>query len=264
MIKAALDITLVQGYGMTETCGACFCMDNDDLTYGCFGAPMLNVYAKLDDWNEGGYRTSDLPNPRGELLVGSKANCLGYLNKPDATDELLVKDEKLNINWVRSGDIAEVYPDGTFKIVDRKKDLVKMANGEYVSLGKIETTLKNCNYIDHICVFGNALANYLVALVVPNEEKLVHLAQTHRIPNEARSTNRMSEILLKSVRETGIENGLKKVEIPTKIQIVSDEWTPDNEMLTAAMKLKRSSIKTRYFSVIDDLFNDSQSNSTEI
>nr|XP_046918926.1 long-chain-fatty-acid--CoA ligase 4-like [Dermatophagoides farinae]XP_046918927.1 long-chain-fatty-acid--CoA ligase 4-like [Dermatophagoides farinae] len=264
VIKAALDTTLVQGYGMTETCGACFCMDNDDLTYGCTGAPMLGVYAKLDDWNEGGYRTSDLPNPRGELLVGSKANCLGYLNKPDATNELLVKDEKLNINWVRSGDIAEVYPDGTFKIVDRKKDLVKMANGEYVSLGKIETTLKNCNYIDHICVFGNALANYLVALVVPNEEKLVHLAQTHRIPNEARSTNRMSEILLKSVRETGIENGLKKVEIPTKIQIVSDEWTPDNEMLTAAMKLKRSSIKTRYFSVIDDLFNDSQSNSTEI
>ncbi|XP_027201964.2 long-chain-fatty-acid--CoA ligase 4-like [Dermatophagoides pteronyssinus] len=266
LIKAALDTKLVQGYGMTETCGACFAMDNDDLSYGRSGPPMLNVYAKLDDWNDGGYRTSDLPHPRGELLVGSKANCLGYLNNPEATNELIVKDKKLGINWIRSGDIAEVFPDGTFKIVDRKKDLVKMANGEYVSLGKIETTLKNCGYIDHICVFGNALANYLVALVVPNAEKMGHLAKIHRIPNEAlRSMNhRLSDILLKSVRETGIENGLKKMEIPTKIQIVSDEWTSDNEMLTAAMKLKRCSIKSRYFSVINDLFDDSYGNSTEI
>ncbi|OTF80500.1 long chain fatty acid CoA ligase-like protein [Euroglyphus maynei] len=264
LVKAALDTTLVQGYGMTETCGACFCMDNDDFSYGRSGPPMLGVYAKLDDWNEGGYRTSDLPHPRGELLVGSKANCVGYLNKPEATNDLIVKDEKLGINWIRSGDIAEVYSDGTFKIIDRKKDLVKMANGEYVSLGKIETTLKNCNCIDHICVFGDALANYLVALVVPNAEKLGLLAQTYRIPDEARSTIRMSEILLKSVHETGIKNGLKKMEIPTKIQIVSDEWTSDNEMLTAAMKLKRCSIKSRYFSVINDLFDDSYNNSTEI
>lgn len=137
LIKAALDVTLVQGYGMTETLGACLCMDDDDLSYGRCGRPLLNIRAKLDDWAEGGYRTTDVPCPRGELIIGSKANSIGYLNNAELTNELYEVDKELGIIWFRTGDIAEVHPDGTFKIIDRKKDLVKLANGEYFSLGKV-------------------------------------------------------------------------------------------------------------------------------
>nr|XP_027203699.1 long-chain-fatty-acid--CoA ligase 4-like [Dermatophagoides pteronyssinus] len=257
LIKAALNVTLVQGYGMTETLGACICMDEDDLSYGRCGRPLYGVHAKLDDWTEGDYRVTDKPYPRGELVIGSKANSLGYLMKPEMTAELYEKDDQLDITWFRTGDIAEIHPDGTFKIIDRKKDLVKLANGEYFSLGKIESILKNCSYIDNICVFGNALANYLVALIIPNANRFGRLAKSYRVPrSEATNDERLKKIVLKSLRESGLKNGLKKAEIPTKIQILSDEWTPDNGMLTAAMKLKRSMIKTKYSSIIEELFHD--------
>lgn len=262
LIKAALDVKLVQGYGMTETLGACFCMDEDDLSYGRCGRPLFGVYAKLEDWAEGDYRITDKPNPRGELVVGSKANSVGYLKKPEMNSELYSIDDKLGITWFKTGDIAEAYPDGTFKIVDRKKDLIKLANGEYFSLGKIESILKNCSYVDNICVFGNGLANYLIALIVPNANRFGRLAKSYRIPRiEADSDPRLIKAVLKSLRESGLKNGLKKAEIPTKIRILSDEWTIDNGMLTAAMKLKRSQIKARYNQLIEELFNDSDPDS---
>lgn len=117
LIKAALDTTLVQGYGMTETLGACLCMDDYDLSYGRCGRPLRGVYAKLDDWEEGGYRVNDQPRPRGELIIGSKANSLNYLDKPEMNAELYEYDKDLDIRWFRTGDIAEVYEDGTFKII---------------------------------------------------------------------------------------------------------------------------------------------------
>jgi len=106
-------------------------------------------------------------------------------------------------------------------------------------------------------VFGNALANYLVALVVPNANRFGKLAKTYRVPKaNANNDSRLIELVLKSLRETGLKNGLKKAEIPTKIILVSDEWTPDNGLLTAALKLKRSLIKAKYESIIGELFTD--------
>lgn len=143
LIKAALNTTLVQGYGMTETLGACLCMDDYDLSYGRCGRPLRGIYARLDDWAEGGYKITDKPRPRGELVIGSKANSMSYLDKPEMNAELYEHDKDLDIRWFRTGDIAEAYEDGTFKIIDRKKDLVKLANGEYFSLGKVSCHV-NC------------------------------------------------------------------------------------------------------------------------
>ncbi|OTF73264.1 hypothetical protein BLA29_003566, partial [Euroglyphus maynei] len=253
--RMAMNINLIQGYGMTETCGAVLCMDRYDLSYGRSGQPLLNVYAKLKDWTEGGYRRTDLPCPRGELLIGTKTHWNGYLNLPKMTDEGYEKDDENGIHYVRTGDIVQIHSDGTIEIIDRKKDLIKLANGEYVSLGKIESTLKNCSYIDHICVFGNSFANHLVGLIVPNKEKLNSLAM-----NGTKSMNRLKDIIRKLMQETGLKCGLKLVEIPVQIEIVMDEWTPDNEMLTAAMKLKRNAIKKRYQNVITDMFTNNLNN----
>lgn len=141
LIRAALNTTLVQGYGMTETLGACLCMDDVDLSYGRCGRPLRGVYARLDDWIEGGYRITDKPHPRGELVIGSQANSLSYLDKPEMNAELYEFDHQRGVQWFKTGDVAEVFPDGTFKIIDRKKDLVKLANGEYFSLGKVSPSV---------------------------------------------------------------------------------------------------------------------------
>lgn len=137
LIKAAVNTKVLQGYGMTETLGACLCMDDEDLSYGRVGRPLRGVYAKLDDWSEGGYRVTDQPRPRGELIIGSRGITLGYFNKPEMNAEQYEDDRQLGVRWVKTGDIAEAYEDGTFAIIDRKKDLIKLANGEYFSLGKV-------------------------------------------------------------------------------------------------------------------------------
>jgi long-chain acyl-CoA synthetase len=136
LIKASLNVTLAQGFGATETLGAVICMDDNDLSYGRCGAPLNGVRLKLIDWIEGEYKVIDKPNPRGELVVGGYNIASGYYNNPKLTEESFSEDDN-GRRWFFTGDIAEVFPDGTFKIIDRKKDLIKLANGEYFSLGKV-------------------------------------------------------------------------------------------------------------------------------
>ena len=136
LIKAALNITLVQGYGLTETFGAVLCMDDYDMSKGMCGSPLKDVQIRLEDWDDGGYRATDKPNPRGELVVGGHGVASGYYNNDELTNESFIYDSN-GMRWFRTGDIGEVFPDGTFKIIDRKKDLIKLSNGEYFSLGKV-------------------------------------------------------------------------------------------------------------------------------
>ena len=135
LIKAALNVRLIQGYGATELSGAVLAMDDNDMAYGRCGAPLNNIQIRLENWEEGGYTVRDEPNPRGELIVGGPGVSSGYYNNPELTEQSYIFDD--NIRWFKTGDIAEVFSDGTFKIIDRKKDLVKLANGEYFSLGKV-------------------------------------------------------------------------------------------------------------------------------
>mgnify|MGYP000453950259 CR=1 FL=1 len=102
------------------------------------------VYGKLVDWEEGGYTTQDKPNQRGEIVIGGDMVASGYFQMPEETKESFYRDEN-GIQWFYTGDIGEIDPNtGRLKIIDRKKDLAKLANGEYVSLGKVtQIVVKN-------------------------------------------------------------------------------------------------------------------------
>lgn len=139
-IKAALDVILIQGYGCTETTSSPICMDFETLDYGNCGSILASSYFRLQDWDDGGYSIRDHPNPRGELLIGGELVTLGYFKNPQLTKEMYYTDEN-GIRWYRTGDIAEFLPNGFVKIIDRRKDLIKLQNGEYISLGKV------CNFI---------------------------------------------------------------------------------------------------------------------
>jgi long-chain acyl-CoA synthetase len=110
-------------------------MDFDDLTIGQIGAPLHGVKIKLIDWLEGGYKVTDKPNPRGELVVSGNFIAKGYYKLDKQTAEAF--EDKDGIRWFHTGDIGEVDEKGFFKIIDRKKDLVKLQAGEYISLGKV-------------------------------------------------------------------------------------------------------------------------------
>ncbi|KAH7961821.1 hypothetical protein HPB52_012330 [Rhipicephalus sanguineus] len=173
-IQACLDCYVVQGYGLTETAAGATIMDLDDMSFGRVGAPLVGCYIKLVDWDEANYHVTDKPYPRGEILVGGPCITKGYYKNEALTNECYREED--GIRWFYTGDIGEMYPDGTVKIIDRKKDLVKLQFGEYISLGKVETELKTCPLIDNLCVYGNSFHTYLVALVAPNPKQLQILA----------------------------------------------------------------------------------------
>jgi len=175
-IRSACNIKLPQGYGTTETCAATTCQLFDDQSTLNVGLPVAGAQIKLEPWHEGGYKPDDKPNPRGEIVVGGQMIAHGYFNLEDQTKEAFYRDEK-GTRWYRTGDIGEFLPNGQLRIIDRKKDLVKLQNGEYISLGRVESTLKSNPFTDNFCVYANSNYNYVVALGPANEQAIKQLAQ---------------------------------------------------------------------------------------
>ncbi|XP_039621738.1 long-chain-fatty-acid--CoA ligase 4-like isoform X1 [Polypterus senegalus] len=246
-----------QGYGLTETCGAGTITEVADYSTGRVGAPLICCEIKLRDWIEGGYTDMDKPNPRGEILIGGPNVTKGYY-KCDKVGEDFFVDEN-GQRWFCTGDIGEIHPDGCLQIVDRKKDLVKLQAGEYVSLGKVESALKNCSLIDNICAYANSDQNYVISFVVPNQKKLTALANKQGIRGsweEICNHPSMEAEVLKEIKQVAASNAVKleRFEIPVKVRLSPEPWTPETGLVTDAFKLKRKELKNHYLNDIERMY----------
>ena len=241
-------VDIMQGYGMTETSGAAICMAPGDYAYSTVGFLYPNFEAKLRDVDELNYSTAG-PEPCGELLLRGPSVASGYLNRPDDTAATFTPD-----GWLCTGDIAQIAADGHIRIVDRKKNLIKQPCGEYVSLEKVETAYALSRFVDGICVIADNLHDFTVALVVPNRGCLKDFAAAAGAdPDAALAGPAFAAAVLADMR--GFEETLSRHERVARIAVVPDEWTPENDMLTAALKLKRKAIHARYAATIDGLFD---------
>uniref|UniRef100_A0A8C2HK11 long-chain-fatty-acid--CoA ligase n=1 Tax=Cyprinus carpio TaxID=7962 RepID=A0A8C2HK11_CYPCA len=245
-----------QGYGLTETCGAGTISQLWDYSTGRVGAPLVCCEIQLKDWIEGGYRSTDRPCPRGEILVGGPNVTMGYYkNKEKNTEDFFV--DKKGQRWFCTGDIGEFHGDGCLKIIDRKKDLVKLQAGEYVSLGKVEAVLKNCALVDNICAYANSEESYVIGFVVPNQKQLLALAKRKCVRGlweELCNNPVIEEEVLKVITETALSAQLERFEIPQKIRLSVEPWTPETGLVTDAFKLKRKELKTHYQNDIERMY----------
>uniref|UniRef100_A0AAY5KMZ2 long-chain-fatty-acid--CoA ligase n=1 Tax=Esox lucius TaxID=8010 RepID=A0AAY5KMZ2_ESOLU len=219
-----------QGYGLTETCGA-------------------------GTISERGYSSTDMPNPRGEILIGGPNVTMGYYKNESKNQDFFVDDN--GQRWFCTGDIGEMHPDGCLKIIDRKKDLVKLQAGEYVSLGKVESMLKNCPLIDNICAYANSDETYVIGFVVPNQKNLLLLAEQYCIRGsleELCNNSAMEEVVLQVITEAALSAQLERFEIPRKIRLSPDPWTPETGLVTDAFKLKRQQLKSKYQDDIERMY----------
>uniref|UniRef100_A0A673A304 long-chain-fatty-acid--CoA ligase n=1 Tax=Sphaeramia orbicularis TaxID=375764 RepID=A0A673A304_9TELE len=246
-----------QGYGLTETCGAGTISELWDYSTGRVGGPLVCCEIKLKDWMEGGYRSIDRPHPRGEILIGGPNVTMGYYKNDPKKQEDFFVDEN-NQRWFCTGDIGEFHEDGCLKIIDRKKDLVKLQAGEYVSLGKVEAVLKNCSLIDNICVYANRFVSiYVIGFVVPNQKHLLALAERYGVRGsweELCNSKTMEELVLKMLTEAALAAQLERFEIPRKIRLSPEPWTPETGLVTDAFKLKRKELKTHYQDDIERMY----------
>ncbi|KAL1490621.1 hypothetical protein ABEB36_013283 [Hypothenemus hampei] len=247
-INNCLCVTIVQGYGLTETTSCACVQDFYDKSFGRVGAPTTICEIRIINWEEGGYRVTDKPYPRGEILVGGDNVSAGYYKLPEKTnEEFFEADGK---RWFKTGDIGEVHDDGVVTIIDRKKDLVKLQAGEYVSLGKVESQLKTCPLVDNICVYGESSKQYCVALVVPNQTNLMELATKIGLGDknfeELCENPEIEKAVAAELAEHGKRGKLQRFEIPHAVKLVAEVWSPDMGLVTAAFKLKRKDIQDRY------------------
>ncbi|KAI4902767.1 hypothetical protein NFI96_015283 [Prochilodus magdalenae] len=245
-----------QGYGLTETCGAGTISDFYDYSTGRVGAPLVCSEIMLKDWEEGGYHSTDKPNPRGEILIGGPNVTMGYYkNEAKNREDFFV--DKNGQRWFCTGDIGEFEPDGCLKIIDRKKDLVKLQAGEYVSLGKVEAALKNCPLIDNICAYANSDESYVISFVVPNQKQLLALAKQKEVQGsweEVCNHPDMEKEVLRIITDAAVTAKLERFEIPKKICLSAEPWTPETGLVTDAFKLKRKELKSHYQEDIERMY----------
>lgn len=255
--RACFCCPMIEGYGLTEVCGAVSLMDVEDTSVDRVGAPLSGMSVRLVDWPEGNYRTSDKPNPRGEIVVGGASITKGYFKQEELTREAY--REEGGIRWFYTGDIGEFFPDGTLKIIDRKKDLVKLQHGEYISLGRVESVLKTSPLVDNVFAYGSSLHTYIIALAAPNLQQLQRVAEglgkkTASTLKELCEDSDVMAAAKESILEHARLNGLEKAELPHKLQLCSEEWMPDSGLVTPTLKIRRKPMQTFYQRDIDALY----------
>ena len=154
--------------------------------------------------------------------------------------------------------VPEITPDGSIKIVDRKKSIFKLAQGEYVAVEKVEGCYKKNEFVEQIWVYGNSFKAHLVAIVIPKEMKVGEWAKHHHkkgtyaelCANDAD----LKKHILHSLNATAKESKLKGFEIVKSIHLDSELFSVENDLLTPTFKSKRPQLQKKYQSVIDQMY----------
>lgn len=267
-IQTVFNVPVRQGYGLTETCaGSCAGFWGDNST-GCVGPPTVSAVVRLADWPEGNYLNSDKDKPeigmrRGEVLIGGPGVSQGYFINPSRPNDELKKKNAEDwvvidgIRFFRTGDIAQIKPNGTLQIIDRKKDLWKGPNGEYVALTKVEAALKLCEFVEVPMCYGKTGGEFPVALICPQKVRLQALATELSASGDLAALCRDPRVVARvseACRARCKEQRFAEFEVPKKFALISELWTPENDMLTAAMKLKRPQIAEKHKEEIAQLY----------
>ena len=255
-LRVALGVRFIEGYGLSETAAAATISHPDDHTNFHVGMPVLCAEIKLADVSEMGYSSAKSP-PSGEVCVRGPCVFKGYYKMDDKTKEAIDDD-----GWFHTGDIGCWTQTGCLRIVDRKKNIFKLAQGEYVAAEKIETILARLPLVAQIFVYGDSLQSYLVGICVPDAEEVAAWAKGEGLP-----TTKLSEIVankdtaakLHAALYKQITSGAKAAklagfEMIKKFHVEPELWSVDNGMLTPTFKTKRPDLKKRYQKELDAMY----------
>lgn len=269
-ISICLCAPVLQGYGLTETVAAATITapppPKGTLPVSAFinnvGPPLPSNDIKLKDVPEMGYTHLDRDEKgkiveRGEILIGGNNVAVGYFKLPEETEKNFYTDSQ-GRRWFKTGDIGMFTESGTLRIIDRKKDLVKLSHGEYVALGSNEAKFLESNLIENVMIYGDSLHSSCVCLIVPNLAVLKSLSTTlgltHIEVDQLYDHPKIYEQYKLELNKIAKKYNMHKFEIPSAFKLMSTKWSSQNGLLTEAMKLKRNEIVKRYKKDIEKLY----------
>uniref|UniRef100_A0A7E4ZYC3 Long-chain-fatty-acid--CoA ligase n=1 Tax=Panagrellus redivivus TaxID=6233 RepID=A0A7E4ZYC3_PANRE len=252
-IRCALGCFVVEGYGQTECVAAATITLEGDSTPGHVGVPSPCNAIKLVDVPELNYFAKD---NAGEVCIKGYNVFKGYYKNEEQTKDTI--DEE---GWLHTGDIGRWTDFGTLKIVDRKKHIFKLAQGEYVAPERIENVYVRSKYIAQSFVHGESLKTTLVAIVVPDAEVL--LSEAKKSLNLADATfeqlcqnETIKKLILDDMVAVGKAGGLNSFEQVKDIHLCSEAFSVENDLLTPTLKSKRPKLKTHFASHIEEMYKN--------
>ena len=248
---------IVEGYGQTEVPGGICITAPEDRESGHVGGPTGAVELRLDDVEELGYTWQYQDEvlghcPAGEICVRGPNVFPGYFKEPQLTADAFDQE-----GWLHTGDIGVLLPHGGIKIVDRRKNLFKLSQGEYVSPEKVEAAYSACSLVAQCWVTGDSTMDFPVVFVVAEESATKRWAEAKGIQQsfaEIVERTDFQQDLLQSLTELGRAKPLTSFEICRKVKVLATPWTPDNELVTATLKLRRGILKKHYAQEIAQLY----------
>ena len=254
-MKTCLADLVGEGYGLTETSAAGTGTDLEENGFGHVGTAIPTVEIKLVDVQDMNYLTTDKPNPRGEVWIRGTSVFKGYYRNPAKTNEVLTSD-----GWFATGDVGMWTPDGKLKIIDRKKNIFKLAQGEYIRPEYIENVYKMSPYIANVFVYGDSNTTFLVSIVVPDFEVIEDWAKQNGLgniannPKELCKNDKLMNLIRLDMERVAKQEELIGFEKVKRFILHDEDFSVENGLLTSTMKLKRHQAKLTFKSHIDKLY----------
>uniref|UniRef100_A0A673AX96 Arachidonate--CoA ligase n=1 Tax=Sphaeramia orbicularis TaxID=375764 RepID=A0A673AX96_9TELE len=249
-LRASLGCQIYEAYGQTECTAGCTFTTPGDATSGHVGAPLPCNIVKLVDVEEMNYFAS---NGEGEVCIKGRNVFKGYLKDPEKTAEALDED-----GWLHTGDIGKWLPSGVLKIIDRKKNIFKLAQGEYIAPEKIENVYVRSAPVAQVFVHGDSLQSCLVGIVVPDPEVLPSFAKNLGLQDSIDNLCKKTKAILSDMIKLGKEAGLKTFEQVKDVYLHPEQFTIENGLLTPTLKAKRAELKALFQPQIDKLYANIQ------
>ncbi|MFJ1935663.1 MULTISPECIES: carboxylic acid reductase [unclassified Kitasatospora] len=230
-LESCLQIRVFNGYGSTEA--GLVSLDGRVLR------PPVTDH-RLADVPGLGYFRTDSPHPRGELLVKSERLVPGYFQQPDATAQVFDED-----GFYRTGDIVALTGPDEFVYVDRRSNVLKLSQGEFVATSRLEALFTDSPLVRQVFVYGNSARAYLLAVIVPTQEALDLAAE---------DGPRLRSLLRESLHRLATEAGLNSYEIPRDFLIETEPFSQQNGLLSGVRKLLRPALAKRYGERLEALY----------
>ncbi|KAK4990270.1 medium-chain fatty acid-CoA ligase faa2 [Elasticomyces elasticus] len=266
-LRVVFSNDFLQGYGLTETYAVALVQIAGDFSAGNCGAAAITTELCLMDVPDMEYLSTDLPYPRGELLIRGSNVFKEYYH-----DEAETKKAVLEDGWFRTGDICSVDELGRFRIIDRIKNVLKLAQGEYISPERIENVyLGNCTWLAQAYVHGDSHQAHLVAILGIQPDVFATFvskvvgrdvpAADMKALAAAASEPRVQKAVIKELDRVGKRNKFNSYEKVKNVRLMIEPFTIANELLTPTLKLKRPQTAKMYRALLDEMYAETEAES---